>query len=175
MLYGAQISQRCAPTTSRVNCSTGSQAHLSELDELAGEPRDVGQLAEPLADSVLNYTLRRLRPNEDGESPAVQTLEQPPWPDDLSQLMNEDCAVSLSNPAKHLTRTADPLSTAGFGQSRNGEATVLQVPTYWEQMRAPAMPPLHSNDLDWWELGLENTQQPILPYDELFNLDFNIS
>ena len=38
------------------------QPGLKNFDQIASEIRDPGQLAEPLADSVLQYSLRRLRP-----------------------------------------------------------------------------------------------------------------
>jgi hypothetical protein len=152
--------------------STDPQAHLSELDEVAGEPRDIGQLSEPLADSVLDYTLQRLKPSEDVPSPIVQAPEKPPVPDDLSQLMDEPSNFSHSNSSSQLTRENARSLPSAFDQQNSDGVAVAQTSPPWERWRAPAMPFLNPTGYEWWELGLDNTQQPILPYDELFNLDF---
>ena len=47
------MSRRRALASEGLVGSTDSQAHLSDLDQLAVETRDTGQLSEPLADSGL--------------------------------------------------------------------------------------------------------------------------
>ncbi|OQV04572.1 Fungal specific transcription factor domain-containing protein [Cladophialophora immunda] len=174
MLYGAQMSRRLASAREGMAGSTEPQAHFSELDEVAGEPRDVGQLAEPLADSVLDYTLRRLRPDRAVLSPAAQALERQPCPDDLSQLMGEDSSSSL-NPSSQSARPEGPIPSMGLDQSNYLVSTAPQMVGGWDRMRTPTMQSLNNDGLDWWEVSLDNIQQPILPYEELFNLDFNLS
>ncbi|KIY01449.1 uncharacterized protein Z520_03001 [Fonsecaea multimorphosa CBS 102226] len=172
LLYGAQMERRLA--SAREGLAGSAEAHLTELDELAGEPRDVGQLAEPLADSVLDYTLRRLRPDRVVLSPAAQALKRQPCPDDLSQLMDEDSSLSL-NPSSQSARPEGPLPSVGLDQSNFLTSTAPQITGAWDRMRTPTMQPLNSDGLDWWEMTLDSIQQPILPYEELFNLDFNLS
>jgi hypothetical protein len=174
MLYAGQMTRRLASAREGLAGSTEAQAHLSELDEVAGEPRDVGQLAEPLADSVLDYTLRRLRPDRDVLSPAAQALESQPCPDDLSQLMDEDSSSSR-NQSSQSARTEGLLPSVGLDQSNYLVSTTPQMAGSWDRMRTPPMQPLDNYGLDWWEVSLDRIQQPILPYEELFNLDFSLS
>lgn len=174
MLYGAQMSRRWRAASQEHTTSAEPQAHLTELDELAGEPRDVGQLAEPLADSVLDYTLRRLRPNSNAESNVVEVLEKAPIPDELSQLMDTDSIVPPRDPSSQPTGGVQ-LPTVARDEQNYGSFTVPQVPGYWDRTRASGLPPVDIDGLDWWEASLENIQEPILSYDELFNLDFTLS
>ena len=143
--------------------SNERQPHLNELDELAGEPRDIGQLAEPLADSVLDYTLRRLRPKEDIGSPAVQALEEAPCPDNLSQLMNEESELPDAPTHSKLMRIERDIFASVPEQHDGTDRVVAQGSEFWDRIRAPAEP--FSNG-DWWDLELESLQQPILPYEE---------
>lgn len=175
MLYGAQMSRRWTAISQDHTTSTEPQAHLTELDELAGEPRDVGQLAEPLADSVLDYTLRRLRPNSNADSDVVEALEKAPDPDELSQLMNADyTAPPPRNPPSQQTGGAQ-LPPVACDEQSYGSVGLPQVPGYWDRTRPSGLPPVDIEGLDWWEASLENIQQPILSYDELFSLDFTLS
>ena len=152
----------------------GSQAHLSDLDRLAGETRDTGQLSEPLADSVLDYTLRRLKPDAKIDACAVQELEKTLYSDDLSQLLESHSTFPPQNPSAPTMRMDEHSYSAAAEQGNCGSAQIPPVSGPWDRMGAALMPSLQSNGYAWWQLSLDNIQQPILPYDELFGLDFNV-
>ena len=168
------MSRHRASASEEMAATTGSQAHLSDLDRLAGETRDSGQLLEPLADSVLDYTLRRLKPDAKFEPRAIQELEKTQYPDDLSQLIDEDSTFPRQNSLVPMMRLDGQSYSAGVNQGNSGAARIPTVSGPWDRMGSAPMPSLQSSGYDWWQLGLDGIQQPILPYDDLFSLDFNV-
>ncbi|KAJ9608820.1 hypothetical protein H2200_006591 [Cladophialophora chaetospira] len=174
MLYGAQVAGIRRLVKTNASNSDERQAHLDELDELAGEPRDTGQLAEPLADSVLDYTLRRLGPKEVVDSASIRVLEETQYSDELSNLMYEGPKPTHAYLQPGPMREERNLYSSIPGQRHHTQPVAAQVSDFWDRTRAPSEPFSNSNNLDWWDLGLENIQQPILPYEDLFNLDFNV-
>ena len=165
------MARRNASAEHETNDAVESQVHRSEFDEVASEARDVGQLAEPLADSVLNYTLRRLKPNEVNAPLAVQVLEKTAFPETISQLMDEDTTF-VQQPLQPQGAGAET-SLMIFDRQSGDTAAVPHAYAYGDRDGIMSMPAVDSNGLDWWELSLDNIQQPILPYEELFNLDVN--
>lgn len=153
--------------------ATGPQAHLSDLDRLATETRDTGKLSEPLADSVLDYTLRRLKPDANVDSRTVQELEKTLYPDDLSQLMEVNSIFPWQNSLTSMMRLDGQSYSGPLDQGNNGAARISSIPGPWERMRNAHVPSVQSNGYDWWQLSLDSIQQPVLPGDELFSLDFN--
>ena len=162
--YRASASEGMARTTD-------SQAHLSDLDRLAGETRDTGQLSEPLADSVLDYTLRRLKPDAKIDSRAVQELGKTLHHDDLSQLMEEESAFPRPISSAPMMRMDGQSYSAAVDQENSGAARIPTVSGPWDRRGTAPMPSLQSNGYDWWQFSLDSLQQPILPYDELLSLD----
>ena len=154
--------------------TTGSAAHFSDLDQLAGEARDTGQLSEPLADSVLDYTLRRLKPDAKVDSRAVQELEKTIYPDDLSQLMDKDSTFQSQNSLAPMMRLDGQLYSAATDQRNRGATRIPLVSAPWDQIATAPMSSLQGHGYDWWQFGLDSIQQPLLPYDEMFGLDFNM-
>ena len=162
--------------------TTDPQAHLSDLDRLASETRDIGQLSEPLADSVLNYTLRRLKPDAKVDSRAVQELEKSLYPDELAQTMDKESDIlqmidrdsnsQRQNLFAPMMRLDGQSYSATADQGNSDISWIPPVSRPWNRMGTAPVPSLHSNSYDWWQLGLDSLQQPILPYDELLSLDF---
>lgn len=92
---------------------------LKDLDQFAGEVRDASQLSEPLADSILEYSLHRLRPTSTVvHSGSIQELEDAVSMDQLEHLMEEDprdpqvrlqlSAPAPSRPVPEWMRTTPP-------------------------------------------------------------------
>ena len=125
---------------------------LKNLDQYAGEVRDASQLSEPLADSVLEYSLFRLQPTSAVvHSGSIQELEE---------------AMSMGQ-SEHLMEQ-EPGDTQAYSQLP-GPAPSRPVPDWMRttpQNFAPQPYPF-----DWWGIGLDALQPPILPYDQL--LGFN--
>lgn len=153
--------------------SIGSQEHLSDLDRLASERRDTGKLSEPLADSVLNYTLRRLKPDAKVDSRAIQELEQSLHLDDLSHFMDVNSGIPSQIAPAPMMRPDGQSYSAPADQGNVGSAWAA-LSGNWDWMRSSQMPSLQGSGsgYDWWQLNLDSIQQPILPDDELFSLDF---
>ena len=173
MLYAAQ-SQYRASASGRIAEVTGSQAQLSELDQLARETRDTGQLLEPLADSVLDYTLRRLKPGDYADSQAAQELEKTPCPDDLSQLMDKPSTLPEQNLSASIIGIDSHPQSAAVDQGNDSAAQIPHVSGPWAWNGLAPQPFLRGNEYDWWPLSLDTLQQPILPFDEPYNLNVNM-
>src|SRR4051812_4132393 len=94
MLYATQMSRHRSAATSTTNFASDMDTPLSDLDEIAAENRDMGQLEEPLADSVLEYGLRKLTSKVHSESSSLQDLATLLYRDDLSQLLDESMRSS---------------------------------------------------------------------------------
>ena len=159
MLYEAQVSKTRLAIRQENDETAGFQAYHDELDRLAGETRDAGQLLEPLADSVLDYTLRRLRPDVRADTRAGKELDETMRFGELSHMLSHPIASSTS--------------LVGQSASAGNESTVRTLPLEkaWEQAEKETPPLRPGESYDWWLFALPNTQQPISSYDELFNLD----
>jgi hypothetical protein len=170
VLYSAQISRQSTLAEGR---HLDRATHLSELDMVAAEAREVGQLTEPLADSVLDYTLQRLKPSDTVQSPAMRPTDPQTLPGELSQLIEEDHSLSLSAPQARSSKTQPgPSATALAQQTHFGNDP--QAPSHSDRMRTPGIALTDMTGLDWWEVGLGDIQEPVLPYEDLFNLDFDL-
>ena len=168
------MSRRRAPVNEGVAGPSDLHTHLSELDRLARETRDTSQLSEPLADSVLDYTLRRLKPDTNADHGAVQELEKTFIPDELSRVMDEDSASQTQNLSVPTMRLDGQSYLAVGDQGHGGTARSGRMSAPWDRTGTAIMPTLQTNDYDWWQVNLDSIQTPVLPYDELFSLDFNI-
>lgn len=150
--------------------SAESQTHLSELDHLAIQTRHIGQLSEPLADSVLEYTLQRLKPGASSDLGALHDLEAANFPDSLTQLMDESPTFMLPTAQKSsLNENLFPSSTNQGDCSGVQRASASDA---WQ--RTTNLAPMQYNGYDWWQFDLDNIQQPVLPYDDMFTFDFSM-
>lgn len=140
----------------------------NELDHVAGTQRDAGRLAEPLEDSVLQYSLRKLKPNvnvDDG-SPTAQELEialnsEPTAEviqDNMQQPMNFSSAPqSISPVAPMYSRTlADDL------------AMLAAQPMDMSQQPMNFLWADGAND--WWQMGWDESAQAGLPFGDFFGM-----
>ena len=172
MLYGAQMSRHRGVAATETVHSADSQTHLSELDHLAIQTRHVGQLSEPLADSVLEYTLRRLKPGAHSDLGALHDLEVPNFPDSLTQLMDESPTFTLPNATIPATSLNGNLFPSATNQGDGSDVPRVSASDAWQ--RTTPVAPVQYNGYDWWQFNLDNIQQPILPYDDMFNFDFSM-
>lgn len=89
---------------------TTFQSSLQEITELVREQRDLTQLSEPLANSVLGYTLNGLSPDTNEESALSQDLERTIDADQTGSTFQES---PLSMPPQS-SREATMLNRQGF-------------------------------------------------------------
>ena len=149
-------------------------ANLKDLDQLAGEVRDPGPLSEPLADSILEYSLQRLFPTEGVHSRAIQELEDAMRPDQLAQLIEEHFPghpkVSPAPVANLDGGQMIPMSGV-HGNNNLTPLTGIVSAGSEEWMRKVQIPASQAYAYDWWDLSLDTLQQPILPYEDLLGLN----
>ena len=170
MLYSTQMSRHRTSAADGTTWSPVSETPLNDLDRIAGESRDTGQLAEPLADSVLEYGLRKLKPNANPAAVATHGLEKPLYPDELSQLLDER-AQNLSVP---LATTAVQFPQAAMDLHRSGESYFPQTNEHmWNRVRTPPVPPAQGSNYDFWQFSLDGIQEPVMPYDDMLGMDFS--
>jgi hypothetical protein len=172
VLYEAQLSRYRASLDEPLVGSANNQAQVNELDQLASEAPTTGQLFEPLADSVLQYTLRRLKLNATSGRDRAKDGTKTLYPDDLDQLMNDSPpSASGSQP------TSEPAMTRFQGNSASNAFAVgaTGIPAYGEWTTSPLMATEQNNGLDWWDFGLENgIQGPTGLYEDIFNFNNKI-
>lgn len=76
VLYENQMSRLRVEESDAMSTSMSpSQSPLKDLDQLASEVRDPGRFPEPLADSVLAYSLRRFRPIDKARIRTIQEVD----------------------------------------------------------------------------------------------------
>lgn len=148
-----------------------------DLDRLARETRHTGQLAEPLADSVLEYTLQRLKPSPNASDQIIHELEQTLQPDDLAHLMTDESAPQEVQPDSSGT-AQNQWDTNSFptavDQRTGGLSSMPPYTWHSDRTRTPVLPPSQLDGWDWWQLTLDNIQQPVLPSDGFLDLDFGM-
>lgn len=178
MLYEAQLS-RCRVTPGEAGGSSCNyRSDHNDLDHIAREARDIGALSEPLADSVLQYSLRQLKPGARFDRDIVQDLEKELYPKDLAQLL--DCAaedtpqspleVPGMNPERPQPR---PMSTT-FDTAATDIGTLHPPAASGDWIRGSLFPTEQGNPHDWFHLNPDGFLQPLFSYDDLFDLNFSI-
>jgi hypothetical protein len=179
VLYEAQLSRYRGSLDEPLVGREDNRAQVNELDQLASEAPETGQLSEPLADSILQYTLRRLKLNASSSQDRPGGGSKTLYPDDLDRLMNEAPPSSSGS-----QRTGEPAATRFEGNSalRNVNLTsnaftmgTSGVPTYGDWTNSPPMAMDQNSSLDWWHFGLDNSiQEPTGLYDDVFNFNNQI-
>ena len=162
MLYENQMSRLQAPNgeeSDTMSTSTSpSQTQLKDLDQLASEVRDPGRFPEPLADSVLAYSLRRFRPLDKAQ---VRTIQEVDHATSLriTELLEEDGGnpniPDAASPPNQIGMQTMSVTEIGEGQSEN---SVLPIP---------------SNSRSW--LPPSQITVPQLPYWDWCNVNTDIS
>ena len=147
-----------------------SETALSDLDRIAAESRDTGQLTEPLAHSVLEYGLRKLTPSTKTDANAGRDQERSSYPDDLAKLMDESLDIPLApasaTPTHPFAAGVDQGESSGsLGQPLTGDC--------WDRAKTPVFPFLQGNEYDSWQFNLNSIQDPSMPYDDFLGIDFS--
>lgn len=135
-----------------------STSPLKDLDQLASEVRDPGRFPEPLADSVLSYSLRRFRPidNVQGTIPEVnhanliQTLEMPGGAGEL---------FNMPNAAPPSNRNVVQAMSIGEVEGDHGENSAVPSasgPRNWMARPQAAAPQL--SYWHWWDMNVDMSQ-----------------
>lgn len=157
-------------TTEGPGWAADSETPLSDLDRIAGESRDTGQLTEPLAHSVLEYGLRKLTPSTKAGAIAGRDQDRSSYPDDLAQLMDESLDIPLvpaaSTPTHPLAAGVEQGQSSGsLLQPFNGDS--------WDRVKTPVFPFLQGSDYDSWQFNLNSIQDTSMPYDDFLGIDFS--
>ena len=148
---------------------TATQERLKDLDQLASEVRDPGQLPEPLADSVLAYSLRRFRPIGKAQLRAIPELGHVKPFDILTQILEETPGSSQMPSAIPGLFTEERSTVPGADVEERCRAS-LAVPVSvgvdaW--MTTPQIAIPQSPDWSWWDMNTDNFQS----LDHLLSLD----
>ncbi|KEF52228.1 uncharacterized protein A1O9_11855 [Exophiala aquamarina CBS 119918] len=175
MLYEAQLSRnRNTPGDARA-APYNYRSDLNDLDHIAHEARDTGALSEPLADSVLQYSLRQLRPGARFDRDIVQELEKETYPSDLTQLLEysvgapsqSSTVVPAMNPERESMSTTSEAAAGTLGTMYHAA-----VSTDW--IRGSFFPNEQGNPYDWLQLNPDGFLQPFFSYDDSFDVNTNI-
>lgn len=149
--------------------SDGAQSTgYSELDHVAGTRRDAGRLAEPLEDSVLQYGLRKLKPNvnvDDG-SPTAQELE--------NALNSEPIAEVIQDGVQPLNFSSAPQSISPvapmYSRTLADDLAMLAAQPVDMNQQQPMNFLWADGANDWWQLGWDESAQGGLPFGDFFGM-----
>lgn len=139
------------------------------------EERDPGQLTEPLAESVLEYNLR-LRPttNPNEQSCIPQELERVVQADQLAQFMDREFSPLQQNSTALRRAQGEPSIMMASSQGNNISTRLSHFAVPWDQVQPPAPSFLQGSGDDWWQVNLDNLGPTMLPYSDLYDLNFNM-
>ncbi len=135
-----------------------STSPLKDLDQLASEVRDPGRFPEPLADSVLAYSLRRFRPidkvqgtiPELNHATLLQTLETLGGAGENSNMPNAAPPPNQNGPQTMLVAEID-------GDHGENSAVPLALgPRNWMARPQTAAPQV--SYWDWWDMNVDMSQ-----------------
>lgn len=137
---------------------SASTSPLKDLDQLASEVRDPGRFPEPLADSVLAYSLRRFRPIDkvQGTIPEVnhatllQTLEMLGGTGENFNMPN-----AAPPPNQNSVQTMSVAEVDG-DQGENSGLPMASGPRNWMARPQIAAPQL--SYWDWWDMNVDMSQ-----------------
>lgn len=146
---------------------------VSVFDDFAAQPRETGKLAEPLANSVLRYTLGQLKPLQHSETPIVQELEQLTASNGIAKELMDIARPEADIPA--------PMS----GSMENPQNAEADLHPSRMEMGIEAYAPLDDHSLvymtdeqlrlqGWWDPTSTNLSQPLFSYEDLFGFDTNL-
>ena len=175
-MYEAQLARYRASIDEPQANSSNPRARVNDLEQLAVEAPDTGQLSEPLADSVLQYTLRRLKPDSRTGSTHAPAGSKMLYPDELDQWMNE---TSFPGATSQLAYEPGPPSFEDNSFSRtmdhNSSDMATRVPTFPPYADWGNNPMLvldqNSNFLDGlFELD-SHMQEPLFLYEDILNFN----
>ena len=160
MLYELQLAWPHLPTNADI-----SETSPASLDQLAGQRRHTSTVTEPLSDSVLQYTLRKL--NHDNQSPSSIS-----GVDGLTRLVEENFANVPAILGRETSDVEDPLASAEARPSGelNTQASTAAIPAvvgvnFFHQPNNPS---------EWWAYDVDNLQQPAFWGENLFDTNWGI-
>lgn len=150
--------------------SDGAQSTgYSELDHVAGTRRDAGRLAEPLEDSVLQYSLRKLKPNvnvDDG-SPTAQELENAMNSEPIAEVLQDGMQPMSFSSARQSISPVAPV------YSRTLADDLAMLAAQSADVNQQPMNFLWADGTnDWWQLGWDESGQAQagLPFGDFFGM-----
>ena len=146
--------------------------HQREIDDIACEPRDTSQLSEPLADSMLEYSLQRLKDVGQFDPTSPQDAQKAMFQEQLETLA--DGGPSASHTALITPATATNNASLGT-QFANGYNFVNSQALGMSGQPYAVHPTMASNgadmDFDWWQYNLNDFQESTFSYEAMFGRD----
>lgn len=173
MLYEAQVSRYRTPPVEGGGVPGSYQPEQNDLDHIAHEARDTGALSEPLADSVLQYSLRQLKPNAKLNLDIVQALEKDLYPNELTHLMAISTETLQQNSFVPVMNPERAPITMGFDEEVSN-LPILHTPATGDWGRGSFVPMEEGLPYDWLQINPNGFLQPFSSYDEVFDLECNI-
>lgn len=132
-----------------------SQAPLKDLDQLASEVRDPGRFPEPLADSVLAYSLRRFRPIDKAQVRTIQEVDHATSLHILEMLEEAGGNSNIPNAAPPPNQNGIQTMSVAEIEGDHGENSA--VPTASGQRNWMAPPQIAVPQLPYWDWCNVNT------------------
>ena len=142
---------------------------------LAQKERDTGRLEEPLATSVLEYSLRlkpviRTEPRED----TIRALERMIYNDPLARIADREYARARTQqgmPGSLSFPTSEDFPSTANHQSNLTSTFQEPEESVFSGELSSALPSflLEGGD-DWWQSDLDDLAQAIRPYNDLFDI-----
>ncbi|KAK5050478.1 hypothetical protein LTR84_003759 [Exophiala bonariae] len=172
LLYEAQVSRYRTPPGEPGTSLGNYRTEQTDLDHIAHEARDTGALSEPLADSVLQYSLRHLKQNAKPRFDIVQALEKEPYPNELTQLLSLSTAPQQSSFVQGMPSEQAPIAM-GFDEEANN-VPILHNSATGDWIKGSLFQMDQGVPYDWLQMNPNGFLQPFSSYDEVFDLDCNI-
>jgi hypothetical protein len=146
------------------------------IDTLVRNQRDTGELKEPLATSVLEYSLR-LRPDiksqEQGRT--IHDIERMLHSDPLLRVIDREYSRRRSQQAfPNDTSLSVPESSPNPRFSHPNMASRLCGETlspFSGDLNSTLPDVLQESNSDWWQVNFDDLTQTMLSHNDLFNLD----
>ncbi|KIV83980.1 hypothetical protein PV11_05960 [Exophiala sideris] len=155
VLYDNQMSRLRASNGEENDAISTSTSPLKDLDQLASEVRDPGRFPEPLADSVLAYSLRRFRPIDkvQGTIPEVNHATL------LQMLSGAGENSTMSNAAPPSNQNVVQTMSVAEVEGNHVETSAVPLapgPRNW--MARPQIAAPHLTYWDWWDMNVDMSQ-----------------
>lgn len=164
LLYDAQ---RAKAATTNISGSSPAdlRSELENLDQIINTKREWGQQTEPLEDSVLGYTLQKLKHNVQthDDMDAARELENLMCLDEVTGLIHDDEGQQSILP------TIQPnigYSMSPGASNQNRTDVIAPFAPFQQQMHALA----NDSNCAWWQFDQSLSPQGVLSYEDLFGM-----
>lgn len=177
ILYEAKTCRHQPPPLSQSMQTTDPDVELpgvDAIDTLVRKQRDTGELEEPLATSVLEYSLR-LRPDlkYQGQGRSIPEIERMMYNDPLARVVDREFSrLRKQQSLLHQTpsSTSEQYSSLPYSQHDMASRSHGEVGAALAGDINSDLTSLQENSGDWWQVNFENFTQTILDHNDLFHV-----